>query len=159
MSLEAKIEELIAAVNANTEAQKSANAAYEKAVESYNAAPAGEGETKRGRGRPKKDEAEPKAETPAETPKDEPKAEAKPAKPAEKDEEVSDDTIRAVFGSFMRVDDEAERESRKSFVKKLLADVNVAKALDIPAEKRAAAVAKIEAEQAKRDAAGDDDLV
>ena len=121
MSLEAKIEELIAAVNANTEALKAAGTA----------APASAGNTqtdegageKRGRGRPKKEEAE--------------KTETKPEKAETKVEAVTDDKVREVFGAFMGVDDADEREKRKDFVKGVLKAYGVSKALEIPADKRA----------------------
>ncbi len=148
MSLEAKIEELIAAVNANTEALNAARGTVN--VVNTGSAPAGDGDgEKRGRGRPKKDESEKagaKADAPAK--KEEPKAAA-----------VDDDTVRAVFGEFMGVDDPAEREKRKDFVKGLLKDYGVAKALEIPDGKRAEAIEKVKAEGERLAAEAEDELV
>ncbi len=148
MSLEAKIEELTAALKENTAAMAAAAEAYKAFGAAGGDAPsagAADGE-KRGRGRPKKEDAEPAK-------KEDPKPENKKAA------EVSDDKVREVFGAFMGVEDADEREKRKTFVKDLLKGYGVAKALEIPADKREEALQKVEAEGERLAAAGEDDLV
>lgn len=144
MSLEAKIEELTAALNANTEAAK----AFAAAFAAGGGAPAADADAseKRGRGRPPKDKSEPAA-------KEDPKTETKKAA------EVTDDKVREVFGAFMGFEDTDEREKRKAFVKDLLKAYGVAKALEIPADKREDALQKIAAETERLAAAAEDDLV
>jgi len=84
-------------------------------------------------------------------------------KGADKAKVPTEDDIRRVFGDFMRVDDEDEREKRKTYVKNVLKQYGVAKATDLKPEDRAAAISVIEDEAAKRAAAADegedDDLV
>lgn len=140
MSLEAKIEELTAALNANTEALKAAGS---QTVVNTVAAATDDGE-KKGRGRPKKEEAD---------------AGKKEDTKKEKAAEVSDDKVREVFGAFMGVEDADEREKRKDFVKGVLKTYGVSKALEIPADKREEALQKVEAEGERLAAAAEDDLV
>jgi hypothetical protein len=75
----------------------------------------------------------------------------------------TEDDIRKVFGEFMRVDDEEDREKRKTFVKNVLKEYGVAKATDLKDEDRQSAIdvvldeGKRLAKKAKADE--DDDLV
>lgn len=52
--------------------------------------------------------------------------------------------IRTVFGGYMSVEDPAEREKRKTFVKSILDHLGVAKATEIAEEDRAKAIAWVE---------------
>lgn len=142
MSLEAKIEELNGNIVKLIDVMSKGGAATGgKTAEKEAGDGAGEGAGKRGRGRPSS------ADKAAETEK--------------KGKAPTEDELREVFGGFMRVDDEDERESRKSFVKGVLKEYKVAKATEIPENERANAIQVIKDEQAKRDSTGgdDDDLV
>lgn len=138
MSLEAKLEELNENIVKLIDVMSLASAV---AASPAKGADAEEPKGKKGPGRPPKDESK-KADKAADDKKKVP----------------TEDDIRRVFGDFMRVDDEDEREKRKTYVKGVLKEYGVAKATDLKPEDRAAAISVIEDEKAKRDAkAGDDE--
>lgn len=142
MSLEKSIEELNGSIKALIEALASAGAST-----------AGTGD----------DDA--KAEKPKRTRKSKKPDEDATEKPSSKKSKKSDDVpsvddIRKVFGDFMRVDDEEDREKRKTYVKNVLKEYGVKRATDLAEEDRADAIKVIE-DEAKRlaDAEDDGDLV
>lgn len=149
MSIESKIDELIAALNANTAALQAAGTSAVAAPASAESASAESATQTSGKGKGSKSTEKTAAEA---------KADKKPA-----EDVPSEDKVKQVFGDFMRVDDVEDREKRKTFVKNVLKQFSVAKATELKAEDRAAAIAVIEGEAKKladaAAAADDDDLV
>jgi hypothetical protein len=79
----------------------------------------------------------PAADLPAEPAE---KKRGRPAKSAALPAVPTVEDVRAVFGDYMRVDDEAERDRRGARVKAILGEIGAMRATEIPENQRAQAI-------------------
>lgn len=166
MSLETAIAELTSVVAANNELLSKMIARAESvkapaAAPASPAAPPAASEEPRRRGRPPKAE---QAKVDEQDDEDEAPVEAKPAPKAAPKKALTVDDIRESVGGFMAVEDIKVREERKSFVKAMLEHFGVVKAIEIPEEFRAQAIAWVDDYAAGKKVSfqqddGDDDLM
>lgn len=130
MSLEAALVENTAALNRVAELLEISNAGREAAIAAATAIQSGEGTTKTTRKKTQAASSDAGATTTTET--------TAPAGPP------SVDDLRGAFGTYLGVEGVAERETRKGYVKKILAHFSVEKATDIAEGDRAQAIAWVQ---------------
>jgi len=121
MTLETAIAELTEALKVNNNLLTQANTGRAEAMDMLSA---------NARGTTAKQAAEPSGEKKRGRPT---KSAAMPAVPTVED-------VRAVFGDYMRVDDEAERDWRGARVKAILGEIGAMRATEIPENQRAQAI-------------------
>lgn len=117
MSIEQALAELTAAVKENTEALKEVIAGRSKVLEAAGAVTERAASTKK----------------------------TSKAKAASKEADAPDEeAVRKAFGSFLKVDDEDEREARKAHVVSILGKFGAKKATDLKEKDRAEAIAALD---------------
>lgn len=162
MSLESEIKKLVEALEANTTAVNAHKDALGNAP-SGDVSPASAEDTPEGT--PKKTSAS-KSKSSSAKASTAKKTETKKEEPADDSDDSGSDNVpsemdvRQAFGGFLKIDEGDEREARKAFVKKLLKKFGAERATEIDEGDRSAAIEAVQAEQAKREnAEEEEDLV